>query len=166
MIRAAYRHSQSPRIRVAAAVGVAACLVVVPALSVGRLHLDPTRPETISYEVPDPHSRREALATLLHTLREHPLVGEGPGSLTGENMGVPFRAHLTLLNIAATMGLPALAAFTFLIVTLWRNRRWPTPVATWSGMAGLGVDALGQDVEHFRQRGNDRVGRCGSEKGR
>ena len=150
LIRAAYRHRHSPRIRVAAAVGIVACLVVVTALSVGRLHLDPTRPETISYEVPDPHGRRELLVTSFDTLREHPVVGEGPGSLTGENIGVPHRAHMTLLNIAATMGLPALAAFTFLIVTLWRNRQRPTPVATWSGMAGLGVDALGQDVEHFR----------------
>ena len=63
---------------------------------------------------------------------------------------MPFRAHLTPLNIAATMGLPALAAFAFLILTLWRNRRRPTPIATWSGMAGLTVDALAQDVEHFR----------------
>jgi O-Antigen ligase len=150
LIRAAYRHRHSPRVRVAAAVGVVACLVIVTALSVGRLHLDPTRPETISYEVPDPHGRRELLATSLDTLREHPVVGAGPGSLTGNNFGVPKRAHMTLLNIAATMGLPALAAFIFLIATLWRNRRRPTPVATWSGMAGLGVDALGQDAEHFR----------------
>jgi small-conductance mechanosensitive channel len=150
LIRAAYRHRHSPRVRVAAFVGVVTCLVVVTALSVGRLHLDPTRPETISYEVPDPHGRRQLLATSFDTLREHPVVGAGPGSLTGENISVPHRAHMTLLNIAATMGLPALAAFAFLIATLWANRRRPTPVATWSGMAGLGVDSLAQDVEHFR----------------
>jgi hypothetical protein len=150
IIRAAYRRRHSPRVRVAAAVGLVACLGLVAALSVGRLHLDPTRPETISYEAPDPHNRREAFATSLDTLAEHPLAGEGPGSLSGENRGMPFRAHLTPLNIAATMGLPALAAFAFLILTLWRNRRRPTPIATWSGMAGLAVDALAQDVEHFR----------------
>ena len=54
------------------------------------------------------------------------------------------------MNVAATLGLPALAALTFLFVSLWRNRRRPTPLATWSGFAGLAIDALAQDVEHFR----------------
>lgn len=57
---------------------------------------------------------------------------------------------MTPLNIAATMGLPALAAMVFLFVTLWRHRRRPIPIATWSGLAGLGIDALAQDIEHFR----------------
>ena len=48
------------------------------------------------------------------------------------------------------MGLPALAMLVGLIVALWRGRRRPTDVAIWSGLAGLGVDAIGQDVEHFR----------------
>jgi hypothetical protein len=46
-------------------------------------------------------------------------------------------------------GVAALATFAYLIVTPWANRRRPTPVATWSGMAGLGKVALAQDVEHF-----------------
>jgi hypothetical protein len=150
MIRAAFRHRDSARIRLAAAVGVVGCLVVIAALTVGRLHLDPSRPESITYEVPDPHNRREAFATSVDTLGEHPIVGEGPGSLPGENDGSPFRAHLTPLNLAATMGLPSLATFVLLIAILWRNRRRPTPIATWSGLAGLGIDALAQDVEHFR----------------
>jgi hypothetical protein len=31
-----------------------------------------------------------------------------------------------------------------------QERRRPTPVATWSGLLGLGIDGLGQDIEHFR----------------
>lgn len=149
-IRAGYRQRASQRARLATAAVVVASIAVIGALSVGRLHLDPTRPSSITYEVPDPHNRKEAFVSSLDTLGDHPIVGEGPGSLPGENRGEPFRAHLTPLNIAATMGLPALAAITFLMVTLWRNRRRPTPIATWSGLAGLGIDALAQDVEHFR----------------
>jgi hypothetical protein len=122
----------------------------IAALSVGRLHLDPTRPSSVTYEVPDPHNRREAFETSFDTLADHPVVGEKPGALAGENRGVPFRAHLTRLNIAATMGLPALAAAVLLLLVLWRNRRRPTPIATWSGLAGLGIDGLAQDLEHFR----------------
>jgi hypothetical protein len=43
---------------------------------------------------------------------------------------VPLRAHLTPLNIAATMGAPALVAFALL--------------------AGLALDGLAQDIDHFR----------------
>jgi hypothetical protein len=149
-IRAGYRHRHSRRARIAAVAFVAISLASIAALTAGRLHLDPSRPSTATYTVPDPHNRREALATSLDTLGDHPIVGEGPGALAGENRGQPFRAHLTPLNIAATMGLPALAAMTFLIATLWRNRRRPTPVATWSGISGLAIDGLTHDVDHFR----------------
>jgi small-conductance mechanosensitive channel len=57
---------------------------------------------------------------------------------------------MTPVNIAATLGLPALIAFTSLIVILWRNRRRPTALPLWSGLAGLALDALAQDVEEFR----------------
>ena len=48
------------------------------------------------------------------------------------------------------MGLPALAALTFLITVLWRERRRPTSIATWSGLIGLALDGMAQDIEHFR----------------
>lgn len=112
--------------------------------------LDPTRLSTVSFEVPDPGNRRQALATSLDTLADHPLLGTGPGTLPGRNRGVPFRAHLTPLNIAATVGVPALVAVTAALALLWRRRPRPTDVALWSGFAGVGIDALGQDVEHFR----------------
>jgi hypothetical protein len=135
------------RLAVVAAVGG---VLLMAALTVGRLHLDPTRPSTATYEVPDPGNRREAFVTGLDTLGDHPLVGKGPGSLVSENQGQPFRAHFTPLNVAATTGIPALLALIALVALLWRDRRRPTPVATWSGLLGLGIDGLGQDIEHFR----------------
>jgi hypothetical protein len=148
-IRFAYGRD-SRRLRIAALAVVLGSVIAIAALTVGRVHLDPTRPSTATYEVPDPHNRREAFVTSIDTLAENPVLGKGPGSFAGENRGEPFRAHLTPLNIAATLGLPALAAAAFLIIVLWRNRRRPTPIATWSGMAGLGIDGLAQDIEHFR----------------
>lgn len=127
-----------------------AAIAVMAALTVGRLHLDPTRPSTISYTVPDPGNRREAFVTSLETLGDRPLLGEGPGALTGENRGLPFRAHFTPLNIAATVGLPALAAIATALLLLWRRRSRPTDIALWSGLAGLAIDGLGQDIDHFR----------------
>ena len=117
---------------------VVATVAVLATLSAGRLHLDPTRPSTISYELPDPGNRREAFDTGLDTLADHPLTGKGPGTYVSLNRGQPFRAHFTPLNVAATMGLPALAALTFLVVVLWRERRRPTSIATWSGLLGAG----------------------------
>ena len=129
---------------------VAGAIVVIATLTVGRLHLDPTRPSTASYTVPDPGNRREAATSSWHTLVDHPVLGKGPGTYAGTNRGAPFRAHLTPLNIAATVGVPALVAVAGLLVTLWRRRDRTTDVALWCGMAGVGIDALAQDVEHFR----------------
>jgi uncharacterized protein (TIGR03382 family) len=95
--------------------------------------------------------RLNGIATSLDTLVAHPLLGSGPESLPGYSpKGKRFRAHLTPLNVAATTGVPSLAALVFLVAVLWRRRRRPTDIAIWSGLAGLGVDAIGQDVEHFR----------------
>lgn len=149
-IRAFYRRlDRVAALRVAFGLVVAAVAVIV-ALSVGRLHLDPTRPSTITYEVPDPGNRREAFDTGLDTLADHPLTGKGPGSYVSLNRGYPFRAHNTPLNVAATMGLPALAALAFLVVVLWSERRRPTSIETWSGLLALAIDGLAQDIEHFR----------------
>ena len=150
---AAIRHASRRKSRRARTLAVAVTLgavVAMAALTVGRLHLDPTRPSTVTYEVPDPGNRREAFETSLDTLADHPVVGLGPGSLAGTNRGEPFRAHLTPLNVAATLGLPALLALVGFVALLWRHRRRRTDAATWSGLAGLGIDSLGQDVEHFR----------------
>jgi O-antigen ligase len=149
-IRAAYRHRDAVTARRVAVALVAAAVVVLGALSVGRLHVDPAHPASSTYEVPDPGNRRQAFDTALDTLADHPLTGNGPGTFVALNRGSPFRAHFTPLNVAATMGLPALAALVFLVVVLWRERRRPTPIATWSGLIGLAIDGLAQDIEHFR----------------
>jgi hypothetical protein len=129
---------------------VAAGLAILAALTVGKLHLDPVKPSTISYVVPDPGNRREAFVTSLTTFEHHPLLGIGPGALPGVNDGAPFRAHFTPLNVAATLGLPALSALVATLWLLWRRRRRPTDVALWSALVGVGIDGLTQDIDHFR----------------
>ena len=136
--------------RLIAAGSVAAVIAVLAALTVGRLHVDPAKPSATSYHVPDPGNRREAAITSWHTFKEHPVLGSGPGSYPGQNRGLPFRAHLTPLNIAATTGLPALIAIIGMIVALWRGRSRPTDIAIWSGLVALMLDGLAQDIDHFR----------------
>ena len=63
---------------------------------------------------------------------------------------MPCDAHFTPLNVAATLGLPALAALVAVPILLWRRRSRPTDLAVWGGLAGLALDALAQDVEDFR----------------
>jgi hypothetical protein len=63
---------------------------------------------------------------------------------------MPFDAHLTPLNVAATLGLPALLGLAIVVVALWRARSRPTDLATWGMLAGIGLDGLGQDAEDFR----------------
>ena len=149
-IRAAHRHSGAVTARRLTVVMVLSAVAILAFLSVGRLHVDPAHPASSTYEVPDPGNRREAFDTGLDTLADHPLTGKGPGTFVSVNRGYPFRAHFTPLNVAATMGLPALAALIFLVVVLWRERRRPTPIATWTGLLGLAIDGLAQDIEHFR----------------
>jgi O-antigen ligase len=149
-LRAAYRRLDASAARRVAVALVVIVVAVFAALSVGRPSLDPTRPSTISYEVPDPGGRRGAFDSGLDTLADHPLTGKGPGRYVSLNDGAQFRAHFTPLNVAAAMGVPALGALVFLVVVLWRERRRPTPIATWSGLIGLAIDGLAQDIEHFR----------------
>ena len=126
------------------------CLAAIAALTVGRLHLEPGSPSKSSYVVPDPGNRREAFVSSLQTLEHHPLLGIGPGAIPGVNRGAPFRAHFTPLEVAATVGLPALAALTITVLLVWRGRRRPTDVALWSAAAGIALDGLAQDIDHFR----------------
>jgi hypothetical protein len=112
-----------------------ACAACVIALSVRTLR-------------PGPAPRAQTIVSALATLRAHPLVGSGPGTHPGALEGEPADAHLTPLGIAATLGLPALGAFGALLVVVLRAR--PRDLALVAGLCGLGVDALGQDVESFR----------------
>jgi hypothetical protein len=99
---------------------------------------------------PGPSPRLEAVTTSFDTLAAHPLLGTGPASLPGWVSDRAFDAHLTPLNIAATLGVPALLGVLLVPVALWRARRRPPNRAIWGMLAGLGLDALGQDVEDFR----------------
>lgn len=152
LVAVALRRAAAMRGRRAIALGLVATVAgvsVIALLTIGRLHVAPGRP-SVSYSAPDPGNRREAFVTSLGTLGRHPVFGIGPGALPGENAGTPFRAHFTPLNIAATLGLPALTALVLAIWLLWRGRRRPTDRALWSAAAGVLLDGLAQDIDHFR----------------
>ncbi len=127
----------------------AVALAVMATLSIWNLKINPATPLDIQFDS-QPSSRREAVTSSLKTLTTHPLTGSGPGNRPGSYRGGPFDAHSTPINIAATYGLPALIAFTSLIVILWRGRKRPTDFALWGGLACLILDGLAQDIEEFR----------------
>lgn len=150
ILGAVIRAVRTPRQRLAALLLAAASAAVILALSFRNLQLDPARPLPVRMVADPPASRREGFASAWRTLARHPRWGSGPGSSPGARWGAPFDAHCTPLNVAATLGLPALGALVALMVMLWRGRDRPTDRATWSGLAGLGLDALASDVEDFR----------------
>lgn len=135
------------RVAIFCAVASVACIAL---LTLPNVRLDPSRP--LSVHLRDtPSMHRRAITSSFRTFIAHPLWGTGPGTHPGQlKPGMPFDAHLTPLNVAATLGVPALVGFLAIPLALWRRRRRPTDIATWSGLAGLGLDALAQDVEDFR----------------
>ncbi|MEK6320343.1 MAG: O-antigen ligase family protein, partial [Acidobacteriota bacterium] len=146
---AAIRNANSPRRRKLAAATAIACALFMVSATVWRPQLDPSHPlETRLERVPS--SRLQAVTSSLTTLIAHPLLGSGLGTSPGSYRGAPFDAHFTPLNIAATLGLPALVTFSFLIASLWRKRKRPADLAIWGGLAGLALDGLAQDIEDFR----------------
>jgi hypothetical protein len=149
VLAAAIRNAHSiQRRRLATAIAII-CLLLLVAATIWKPKLDPTRPlETRLERVPS--TRLQAATSSLDTLIAHPLLGTGLGTDPGSARGAPFEAHLTPLNIAATLGLPALITFSFLIALIWQKRRRPTDLAIWGGLAGLALDSLGQDIEDFR----------------
>ncbi|HSD26955.1 MAG TPA: hypothetical protein VLL75_06595 [Vicinamibacteria bacterium] len=148
-LAAAIRWATTPaRRRFAAALAVLLVLAMV-GLTVVNVTLSPLRPWGVQLP-PGPSPRLEAVTTSFQTLDAHPLVGRGPGTSPGRRDQMPFDAHLTPLNVAATLGLPAVLGLAFAVFALWRARSRPTDLATWGMLAGLGLDGLGQDVEDFR----------------
>jgi hypothetical protein len=111
--------------------------------------LNPSRPWQARV-VDTPSPRRLAVASAADTLAARPLFGSGPGNLPARRGREPFDAHLTPLSVAATLGLPALAALVLLVAALWRERSRPTDRVSWGLLAALALDGLGQDVEDFR----------------
>lgn len=145
----ATRHATTPAKRRLAQAVAAAAVLAIAALTACNVLLDPARPWAARLS-PEPSSRLEAATTSLATLERHPVFGTGPGRSPGWRGTMPFDAHLTPLNVAATLGLPALAGLALLVAALWRARARPTDLVTWGLLAGLAVDGLGQDVEDFR----------------
>jgi hypothetical protein len=148
-LAAAIREATTPARRRAVWVLAGVLVVAMVSLTVVNVTFRTDRPWQPQV-LPDPSSRLEAATTSLDTLTTHPLLGTGPGSSPGKVGPLDFDAHLTPLNVAATLGLPALLGFLLIPVALWRARRRPTDRALWGMLAGLGLDALGQDVEDFR----------------
>jgi O-antigen ligase len=148
---AVIRAARTPAQRAAAAAAAILCVALMAALTFTKVSLDPSHPLDARIETAHESVRNQELRASLETLSEHPAYGTGPGSLPGEAAGYGRRqAHNTPVGVAATLGLPALAVLIALLVALWRGRSRPTNWATWGGLAGLGIDGLGQDIEHFR----------------
>jgi hypothetical protein len=143
------RHADTRPRRLRAAVAAVLLTALVAGLTATNLSLDPLHPaDARVLETPSP--RRQALATSLCTLARHPWLGTGPGSSPGTRDGEPFDAHLTVLNVAATLGLPALLGLALVPVGLWRRRSRPTDLATWGMLAGMALESLAHDIEDFR----------------
>lgn len=146
-IRAVAAHA--PRRRALAAGVVLAGAAAVVLLTVANLQVDPGHPGSASFTA-DPSPRRQAALSSAQTLADHPLLGQGLGSYPAHWDGRTGQAHLTGLEVAATQGPGALLALVGLVVLLWRGRRRPTDLATWSALAALAVDSLAVDLARFR----------------
>jgi hypothetical protein len=128
----------------------AGCVALIITFNLLNPAIDLAAPSRSHLNLDQPSMRRQAIISSLDTLADYPLFGTGPDGLPGEYRGQPCKAHLTPLNIAATLGLPALLAFALLIVVLWRGRRGADDQGLWSGLAGLALDSLTSDIEYFR----------------
>jgi hypothetical protein len=149
VLAAAIRGATTPIRRRLAGVVAVALVVAMTSLTLVNVTFDPLRPWDLRWRE-GPSVRLQSVTTSFETLLAHPVLGTGPGTSPGARGLLPFDAHLTPLNVAATLGLPALAGLLLALAALWRSRPRPTDLATWGILAGLGLDGLGQDVEDFR----------------
>jgi len=103
----------------------------------------------------EPGIRWRIARSALDNAAAHPLIGLGPGASPAEagwphatDPPVVWDAHSTVLDIAATLGLPALLAFLALLVVILRA---PTSeLALRAALFATFFDALTIDVEDFR----------------
>jgi hypothetical protein len=143
------RNAHTPtRKKIAGTVGIFLTLIMLTA-TLWNPVLDPSH-LLAAHLHSAPSTRLQAATSSLQTLIAHPLLGSGLSTSPGTARGLAFDAHLTPLNVASTLGLPALIAFLFMIASLWRRRGRPTDLAIWGGLAGLALDGLAQDIEDFR----------------
>src|SRR5262249_10755371 len=126
-----------------------ASVATIACLTYWNVGLNPARPWDVHLRR-EPSSRWAAVTTSAVTFARTPVFGTGPENLPGRRGGMPCPAHLTPLDVAATLGVPALLAYAAIPILAWRERARPTDRIIWGVLAGLGVDALGQDVENFR----------------
>jgi O-Antigen ligase len=151
LLAALIRIADTRRRRAAAAAAAVGCMAAMATLTFAAISLDPSHPRDLQVSTDREPVRSQELTAAIDTAADHPLLGTGPGSLPGEAEGYGRRqAHNTPVGVAATLGLPALLALIAFLAIIWRDRSRPTNRATWGGLAGLGVDGLGQDIEHFR----------------
>jgi len=143
------RRATTPGGRAASWIWALASSATLAALTIWNVALDPTRPWEARLRQ-EPSSRSESISSAARSLAAHPVTGTGPGTSPGFHGGTPFDAHFAPLNVAATLGLPALAALLAIPLLLWRRRSRPTDLAVWGGLAGMALDALAQDVEDYR----------------
>jgi hypothetical protein len=148
-LAAAIRGATSPRRRRFAVALGAALPLVIAALTVVNVTFYPLRPWDPQLRE-GPSVRLQSVTTSFQTLLARPVLGTGPGTSPGRRGLLPFDAHLTPLNVAATLGLPALGGLGLAVFALWRSRSRPTDLATWGMLAALALDGLGQDIEDFR----------------
>ena len=149
-LAALIRNANTRKRRALALTAACAAVILMFCFTFYKVTLNPLRPYEIQIHSADSSSRSQAFTTSLETLVREPLWGSGPATHPGLYRDNPFDSHMTYLNIAATMGLPALIAFTALLVIAWRRRARPANLSVWGGLAGMALDALGQDIEDFR----------------
>ncbi|HKA23135.1 MAG TPA: hypothetical protein VKN18_33010 [Blastocatellia bacterium] len=149
VLAALIRNATTPRRRAIAAIGAFAVIALTIAMTIWKPLINPARPLEVRFERVA-SSRKEGALSALATIVRNPLFGSGLGTSPGEYRGAPFDSHCTPINIAGTIGLPALISFSFLIASLWRRRLRPIDLALWGGLAGLALDGLAQDIEDFR----------------
>jgi O-antigen ligase len=106
-----------------------------------------------------PGIRYRLAEAALHTASEHPLFGVGPGRNAGElpwprpeDPMTTMDAHCTPINVAATLGLPALACFLGLCIFVLVRARDSSGLraALALALAAVLFDSFTVDVEDFR----------------
>jgi len=118
-------------------------------LTLHDVRVDPTRPRDVRLAA-RPGPRLEAARSAIQTLVRRPFLGSGPAAPPATVDGRPFDAHLTALNVASGLGLPAFVALVGMGAALFRARGRPTDRAVWGALAAIALDGLAQDVENFR----------------